>query len=308
MEVGAQSCAIIALLLRDSAHPAAIFLPATSQFRDNSSIDAGLGRYLALRCATANGHHFAWWPMEEALKALPTALDDNSFAAFNSIMPTDRATRPMVYAQMAAIFEPPSSARQKLLSRQREDVEKPLAFCSALLALARAAYISMDVVAKDLLALERLIFLARALGVALSVADEADSLVPQSGTRYSGAPQPVPATRGCGVCSGPEYSDGCHDARRGPRPLCRLHCPRPTGERCQRLMPEPAVVPEIIAFAAEGGHHLFPLRSGGSHCCGLPQLSGGLQRILVVLRLYISVVLGAAGKLRRITLPAAPST
>ncbi|CAN0418681.1 unnamed protein product [Lampetra fluviatilis] len=74
--------------------------------------------------------------------------------------------------------------------RQREDAETPLAFRSALLALARAAYTSMDAAARDLLALECLLFLVRELGVALSVANEADSLVPQSGTRYSGTPQP----------------------------------------------------------------------------------------------------------------------
>ncbi|CAN0418602.1 unnamed protein product [Lampetra fluviatilis] len=134
MEVGAQSRAIIELLERDRAHPAAISLPATSQFRNNSSISAGLG----------------------------------------AILHSDRATLYMAYAQMAAIFEPLSSARQQFLTRQQEDTEKPLAFSSALLALARAAYTSMDAAARDLLVLERLIFLARELGVALSVADEAD--------------------------------------------------------------------------------------------------------------------------------------
>ncbi|CAN0116995.1 unnamed protein product [Lampetra fluviatilis] len=92
--------------------------------------------------------------MEEALKVLPTALDDRTLAAFISIPPANRAML------QDAIFEPPS--------------ETPLAYRSSLLVLARVAYPFMDGSALESLALERVLCLAWELGVALAIAEEAD--------------------------------------------------------------------------------------------------------------------------------------
>ncbi|CAN0417936.1 unnamed protein product [Lampetra fluviatilis] len=51
------------------------------------------------------------WPMEEALWALPTCLDNRVLQALKSIPPADRASLPATYQQMAAVFEPLSSTR-----------------------------------------------------------------------------------------------------------------------------------------------------------------------------------------------------
>ncbi|CAN0256451.1 unnamed protein product [Lampetra fluviatilis] len=88
------------------------------------------------------------WSEHEVLRALPTALDDDSMAAFYSIPEADRSSLAGACAAMAAIYEPPSTIQL----RKRGDTESPLAFCSALLALGRAAYPSMDRAAFDSLA------------------------------------------------------------------------------------------------------------------------------------------------------------
>ncbi|CAM9458186.1 unnamed protein product [Lampetra fluviatilis] len=76
---------------------------------------------------------------------------------------------PAAYAQMAAVFEPPSSARLKFSLWRREEGEPPLAFRSSLLALAWAAYPDLEGAALDSLALQRLLSLARELGIALTI-------------------------------------------------------------------------------------------------------------------------------------------
>ncbi|CAN0074959.1 unnamed protein product [Lampetra fluviatilis] len=52
------------------------------------------------------------WLEAEALRALRTTLDDDSLAAFKAIPEADRETLPRAYAQMTAIFDPPSNARR----------------------------------------------------------------------------------------------------------------------------------------------------------------------------------------------------
>ncbi|CAN0167442.1 unnamed protein product [Lampetra fluviatilis] len=66
-----------------------------------------------------------------------------------------RATLQSAYQQMAAVFQPPSSARLKFSVRQREEGEWPMAFHCSL--LARAAYPDLEGRALDPLALERLL-------------------------------------------------------------------------------------------------------------------------------------------------------
>ncbi|CAM9386686.1 unnamed protein product [Lampetra planeri] len=101
------------------------------------------------------------WSDREALWALPTALNDDSLAAFYSVPKTDRSSLADACTAMAAIFEPPSTIRSMLQLRKRGATELPLAFHSALLALGRAAYPSMDQAALDSLALERLLMVAK---------------------------------------------------------------------------------------------------------------------------------------------------
>ncbi|CAM9590463.1 unnamed protein product [Lampetra planeri] len=55
------------------------------------------------------------WSNEEALRALPTALDDNSLGAFEAIPEADWTTLHRACAQMAAIFDPPSNARRRFM-------------------------------------------------------------------------------------------------------------------------------------------------------------------------------------------------
>ncbi|XP_075923853.1 uncharacterized protein LOC142924846 [Petromyzon marinus] len=114
------------------------------------------------------------WSMDEALRALPTALDDDSLTAFYSIPEADRSSLADAYSTMAAIFDPPSNSCRRFLLRKWRDTEMALAFLSVLLALRQAAYPSMDRAALDSLALVRLLALARELGIVLSIADDND--------------------------------------------------------------------------------------------------------------------------------------
>ncbi|CAM9511506.1 unnamed protein product [Lampetra fluviatilis] len=73
------------------------------------------------------------------------------------------------YMQMDNVFEPPSSARLKFSLRRREEGELPLAFRCSLLALAQTAYPDLQGRALDSMALERLLDLAREVGIVLSI-------------------------------------------------------------------------------------------------------------------------------------------
>ncbi|CAM9364252.1 unnamed protein product [Lampetra planeri] len=127
---------------------------------------------------TAFRHQFdaAWlsvgWMEEEALRALPTALDDNALVAFRAILESDRSTLQRAYAQMAAVFDPPYNARRRFLQWKRGEAETPLAFRSTLLALGQEAYPHMDWTALDSLAVERLLSLAQELGVVLTTTED----------------------------------------------------------------------------------------------------------------------------------------
>ncbi|CAN0254574.1 unnamed protein product [Lampetra planeri] len=58
------------------------------------------------------------WTEDEALWALPTALDDDSLAAFQAIPLEKWATLRQAYKKMAAFFDPPFNARRKFLQRR----------------------------------------------------------------------------------------------------------------------------------------------------------------------------------------------
>ncbi|CAM9704463.1 unnamed protein product, partial [Lampetra planeri] len=66
----------------------------------------------------------------EVLQALPTTLDGDALAAFYAILPDQRGTFLRAFAQMAAIFDPPSNVRHKFAARRRGETETPLTFRS----------------------------------------------------------------------------------------------------------------------------------------------------------------------------------
>ncbi|CAM9618637.1 unnamed protein product, partial [Lampetra fluviatilis] len=66
----------------------------------------------------------------EVLQALPTTLDGDALAAFYAILPDHRGTFLRAFAQMAAIFDPPSNVRHKFAARRRGETETPLTFRS----------------------------------------------------------------------------------------------------------------------------------------------------------------------------------
>ncbi|CAN0241593.1 unnamed protein product [Lampetra planeri] len=129
---------------------------------------------------TAFEHHFKvactlfGWSDGEALRALPTALNDDSLVAFEAIPEANRATLPRACTQKAAIFEPPSNTHQRFMLRRRGEAKKPLAFHSTLLALGHVAYPHIEQTALDSLVLERLLSLAQKLGIFRPATEEDD--------------------------------------------------------------------------------------------------------------------------------------
>ncbi|CAM9439766.1 unnamed protein product [Lampetra fluviatilis] len=137
-------------------------------------------------------HHFeavyisVGWSSDEALRSMPTALDDDSLAVLNYIPVADWATLPQACEQMAAIFDGPSNARRRFLLQRWVEAEMPLAFRSTLLVLGQAAVL-------NILALECPLLLARELGIVLSIVEEADlsSLRVAQGIHLSLCPWPA---------------------------------------------------------------------------------------------------------------------
>ncbi|CAN0296812.1 unnamed protein product [Lampetra planeri] len=110
-------------------------------------------RHFSANCTLAG------WTEAKALKALPTTLDDDALAAFYAIPPGERTTLFQVFAQMAAVYDLLSSVRHKFIARRRGEAETPLAFRSALLSLAQAAFPKMEPAGVDSLVLEWLMVL-----------------------------------------------------------------------------------------------------------------------------------------------------
>ncbi|CAM9874613.1 unnamed protein product [Lampetra planeri] len=57
------------------------------------------------------------WTPGEALRAFPTALDNDSLATFFAIPEADRATLMHAYTKMAAIYDPPSNVHRRFCLR-----------------------------------------------------------------------------------------------------------------------------------------------------------------------------------------------
>ncbi|CAM9511783.1 unnamed protein product [Lampetra fluviatilis] len=110
----------------------------------------------------------------EALRALPTALDNDTLAAFCTILPTERATLPQAFAQMTAIYDPPSNVCHKITTQRMGEAKMSLAFRSVLLVLAKAAFPKMDHAGVDSLVCKRLLTLAKDLNIVLPTTEEDD--------------------------------------------------------------------------------------------------------------------------------------
>ncbi|XP_075928618.1 uncharacterized protein LOC142930365 [Petromyzon marinus] len=111
------------------------------------------------------------WTEDEALRALPTAFDNDALAAFRAILPEKRATLHQAYGEMAAVFDPPFNARRKFLKLRRREDETSLAYRSALMVLGQAAYPRMDPAAIHSLTMEKLLRLAQEKGVVLPIVE-----------------------------------------------------------------------------------------------------------------------------------------
>ncbi|CAN0060606.1 unnamed protein product [Lampetra planeri] len=101
-------------------------------------------------------------------------LDNNVLAAFTSARRSDRSTLKAALGLMAKVYGPPSACRHHFYARRKADTETVLAYRTALLALADAAFPRMDEEGQDAMVLEQLLKLAQDLGVPINTADEID--------------------------------------------------------------------------------------------------------------------------------------
>ncbi|XP_078721350.1 uncharacterized protein LOC144937779 [Lampetra fluviatilis] len=114
------------------------------------------------------------WSDTTALRALPAMLDDDALAAFTSAPRSSRSTLQAALHLMAKVFGPPSTCRHQFYERRKMVGETTLAYRTALLALADAAFPRMDKEGKDTMVTEQLLALAHDLGVPINTADEMD--------------------------------------------------------------------------------------------------------------------------------------
>ncbi|CAM9140368.1 unnamed protein product [Lampetra planeri] len=141
-------------------------LPALSAFKaDGGDWGAFQRRFLAHQ-------EMSGWSDTTALRALPAMLDDDALAAFTSAARSSRSTLQAALHLMAKVFGPPSTCRHQFYDRRKVAGETTLAYRTALLALADAAFPRMDKEGKDAMVTEQLLVLAHELGVPINVADE----------------------------------------------------------------------------------------------------------------------------------------
>ncbi|CAN0042398.1 unnamed protein product [Lampetra planeri] len=75
------------------------------------------------------------------------------------------------FKEMATIYDPPSTIRNRFVKRRQGETESPLAFRSALLSLAQAAYSDLGPTGVDSLVLDQLLGLAKELNILLPVTE-----------------------------------------------------------------------------------------------------------------------------------------
>ncbi|CAM9749770.1 unnamed protein product [Lampetra planeri] len=114
------------------------------------------------------------WSDATALRALPAMLNDDALAAFRAARKSDRSTLKDALGLLARVYGPPSACRHHFYARRKAATETALAYRTALLALADAAFPRMDEEGQDAMVLEQLLKLAQDLGVPINTADEID--------------------------------------------------------------------------------------------------------------------------------------
>ncbi|CAM9890557.1 unnamed protein product [Lampetra fluviatilis] len=165
------------------------------------------------------------WSDVQALRALQATLDDDTLAAFITIPKRDRATLLLALWRMSDIYRPPSDVLYHFYERRRNSKELPLAFRTALLAMARAAYPRMDDEAINADVLQKLLKLARELHIVIQAVDDENVFATGSSEhpRSSAAPPGLNHRRlgfDIGAC--------CMDAGLSPD---RFATTRPAGRR-----------------------------------------------------------------------------
>ncbi|CAM9396936.1 unnamed protein product [Lampetra fluviatilis] len=183
------------------------------------------------------------WTDAEALRALPAMLDNDALATLTSAPKEKRATLHLALQLLSAVYGPPSDCRQLFHDRHRGANESPLAFRTALLALAKAAFPRMDEEGVDAMVAEKLLLLADELDVAVLAQDDAEmssllvarhihgglrSLRRKAAKGVAGhamAATTLPSEEVCGVERRGEWRSAAPQARNGPS---RQEQPRPS--------------------------------------------------------------------------------
>ncbi|CAM9817450.1 unnamed protein product [Lampetra planeri] len=140
-------------------------------FREFSSTG---GDWAAFQRRFLSHQEMVGWSDAQALRALPATLDDDSLAALISIPKRQRATLQAALQRLSDVYGPPSATRHQFYERRCKPRESPLAFRTALLAMARAAYPRMDDEAIDALVLQKLLEMARGLRLVIQAVDDED--------------------------------------------------------------------------------------------------------------------------------------
>ncbi|CAM9766505.1 unnamed protein product [Lampetra planeri] len=184
------------------------------------------------------------WTDAEALCALPAMLDDDALATLTSAPKEKRATLHLALQLLSAVYGPPSDCRQLFHDRHRGANESPLAFRTALLALAKAAFPRMDEEGVDAMVAEKLLLLADELDIAVLAQDDGEmssllvarhihgglrSLRRKAAKGVAGhamAATALPSEEVCGVERRGEWRSAAPQARNGPS---RQEQPRPSG-------------------------------------------------------------------------------
>ncbi|CAM9774743.1 unnamed protein product [Lampetra fluviatilis] len=174
------------------------------------------------------------WTDAEALCALPAMLDDDALATLTSAPKEKRATLHLALQLLSAVYGPPSDCRQLFHDRHRGTNESPLAFRTALLALAKAAFPRMDEEGVDAMVAEKLLLLADELDIAVLAQDDGEmssllvarhihgglrSLRRKAAKGVAGhamAATALPSEEVCGVERRGEWRSAAPQARNGP--------------------------------------------------------------------------------------------
>ncbi|CAN0286337.1 unnamed protein product [Lampetra fluviatilis] len=130
---------------------------ATWWERPRQEFSAAGGDWAAFQRRFLTHQEMAGWTEEEALRALVAAEDDDALTALVTIPWAVRSTLHLVLQCLSEIYGPPSDIRHRFAARRKGKMKSPLAFRSALLALAKAAFLRMDWEAIDALVLDKLL-------------------------------------------------------------------------------------------------------------------------------------------------------